>query len=129
MKKESVVAIIVKDNKILLCEKYPFDDTVTGWCLPGGKVEKGEQLVDALKREIKEEVGLIVTNVWFFTLQENKKFYINFFWCKVEGDIKLNTNELKSCKYFSIDELPDTLLPITKKVLLYNSELIFKFKG
>ncbi len=32
-----------------------------GWTLPGGLLEKGEQAADAVRREVEEETGLIIT--------------------------------------------------------------------
>lgn len=48
---------IVEDNagNILLVKTYH-----GGWVFPGGQVEVGENLMDALKREVKEESGIDV---------------------------------------------------------------------
>ena len=52
-----VGAVIVKDGKVLIV-KRGHEPRKGEWSLPGGRVELGETLVDALRREIREETGL-----------------------------------------------------------------------
>ena len=50
-----VAAIIIKDNKIFATQRG-YGEFKGGWEFPGGKVEAGESLENALVREIKEEL-------------------------------------------------------------------------
>ncbi|MGX5202563.1 8-oxo-dGTP diphosphatase MutT [Aliikangiella sp. IMCC44632] len=53
-----VAAVIIQNNHVLLA-KRPLDKHKGGyWEFPGGKVDPGETLIQALKREVKEEIDL-----------------------------------------------------------------------
>jgi 8-oxo-dGTP diphosphatase len=59
--KQVVAALIVKDDKILVCQRTKHQTMPLKWEFPGGKIEEGEQPRDALRRELEEELGIDAT--------------------------------------------------------------------
>ncbi|MBN2252133.1 MAG: NUDIX domain-containing protein [Kosmotogaceae bacterium] len=67
-----VRAVVMKDESVLLvrhehCDRPPF------WCFPGGLVEPDEDLLSAVKREIREETDLEVLPRSVVALQEFRR--------------------------------------------------------
>ncbi len=62
MKRRIAVRGVIEKNGKLLCVRNRLDkggQTANAfWCMPGGKLEPGESLVDGLKRELLEELGV-----------------------------------------------------------------------
>jgi 8-oxo-dGTP diphosphatase len=56
-----VAAIIVKDTSVLICQRKAGQQYAGKWEFPGGKVEPGEELRAALKRELQEELAINAT--------------------------------------------------------------------
>lgn len=55
-----IAAIIRRGDEILLVEQQGPNDPASSWALPGGRVEPGELLIDALAREVREATGIFV---------------------------------------------------------------------
>jgi nucleoside triphosphatase len=74
-----VVSVIQNDaGAYLICKKPETRGVFPGqWALPGGGIEEGEHMLDALCREIREEVGVEVTDIQplFFKDGEHPKLY------------------------------------------------------
>jgi 8-oxo-dGTP diphosphatase len=56
--KQVVAALILKNGKVLVCQRTRHQSMPLKWEFPGGKIEDGEQPRDALRRELEEELGI-----------------------------------------------------------------------
>jgi 8-oxo-dGTP diphosphatase len=59
--KTVVAAVIVRDSRLLICQRSRKGSFPMKWEFPGGKVEPGESLQAALVRELYEELGIRAT--------------------------------------------------------------------
>lgn len=103
-------AIIVKDNKVLLVRS----DKGGHWDIPGGRIHVGERPNDALKREVKEELGLDITpGAPFFadliraTLSPEVRYFIAFHAVLDDPNQQpsFNTDEVSEVMWLSKDDL------------------------
>ncbi|MEM1994494.1 MAG: NUDIX hydrolase [Nitrososphaerales archaeon] len=66
----AVGAVIKKDGRVLLVKRR-FEPSREKWSIPGGLVELGERVKDAVKREILEEVGLEIKLIKLIDVVDN----------------------------------------------------------
>jgi len=105
-----VAAVIRNENEIFAC-KRSYGEFKGGWEFPGGKVEVGESLEAALKREIKEELEIeISVNEFIKTVEyDYPDFHLSMdcYFCNItSGDIILNDHsDFKWVNKQNIDEL------------------------
>ncbi|MBX4215610.1 NUDIX hydrolase [Candidatus Parcubacteria bacterium] len=121
-------AIVHHNGKILLLqESERYKDGALGktFCVPGGRIEPGERLHDALLREVKEETGLIVrikrqlgVGEWNPVVGGEHWHIVGvFFECEADTDkVALSDDHaayewIEPAAYRSY-ELPDNLYPI-----------------
>lgn len=103
----AVIVAVLRDDRILLARnqrfKLPFYSVLAGF------VEPGESLEDCIRREIKEEVGITVKNIRYFGSQPwpfPDSLMVAFVADYAEGEIVVDTSELKDAAWFSKDNLP-----------------------
>ena len=100
-------AVIVDDEGRVLLLEHRFR-AGEAWGIPGGFIEKGEQPEEALRRELREEVGLELMEAeiaFARTLRKAKQIEI-IFRCRPQGDVGRKNVEIKSAEWFELDKLP-----------------------
>lgn len=99
------------------------------YCVPGGHIELGETIEDAIRREIKEETGLDIYDVEFALMQEfifdeafheKRHFIFLDFVCKTdasENKVVLNSESQEYVWVFSEESLKLSLEPYTRRLI------------
>ena len=114
----SAMCIIYDKDKGILLEKRTDNGM---WCVPGGAIELGETLEEALKREVKEETSLDIFNPKLFDVKAGVHMvYPNkdeVYYTDVVYEINEYAGELKPDEeseelvWTPIDKLPDNIMP------------------
>ena len=112
--------IFNNEGKVLLL-KHRFR-AGSGWGIPGGFLEVGEQPEEAMRRELREEIGLEVDHVESFTSRSFKKprQVEILFRCRADAEVKPLTIEVERAGWFSVGELPSGL-PNDQRAIIESS--------
>lgn len=121
----SVYAFFLKDNKILLGRRCNtgFQDGKYG--LPSGHAEEAETLREALRREMREEVGVELENVdiEFVHIMHRScgdHERVDFFFLVKKWNTEPQNMEPEKCDdltWFPVDELPDNIVDYVQVAL------------
>ena len=114
----AAMCIIYDKEKGILLEKRTDNGM---WCVPGGALELGETLEEALRREVKEETSLEIFNPKLFDVKagvhmvypnKDEVYYTDVVYeiNEYEGELKPD-EESRELVWTPIDKLPDNIMP------------------
>ena len=141
------VGAIVLNNKNRVFVGKRKDNPVDKWQMPQGGVNEGEKLIDAMKRELKEETGIknikilkeidgwseyelpenLLGKIWRgkYRGQKQKWFIVKFLGKDNEINLKTSNHEFIEWKWLDIESLPGVIVEFKKRVY---EELLPKIK-
>ncbi|KTC81479.1 NUDIX domain-containing protein [Legionella brunensis] len=109
-------ALVIKDDKVLLI-KHSY---ISGWYTIGGGVKRGETPVQAVQRELFEEVGIkCLTEPRLFNVyhssKEKRDDYIVFYLIENFAKEVMTSVEISDARWFDLQNLPEDISPATQR--------------
>ncbi|MES3011692.1 MAG: NUDIX domain-containing protein [Pseudomonadota bacterium] len=117
------VGVLVRPDGAFLLTSRPAGKVYAGyWEFPGGKLEAGETVADALRRELQEEIGITVGEVhpWQVELVDYPHALVRLNFCKVfdwQGALQMRENQSFAWQHLPVQVTP--VLPGTVPVLAW----------
>jgi 8-oxo-dGTP diphosphatase len=109
----SVAAIITNmDGKVLLLEHILRPGS--GWGIPGGFMNRGEQPEAAIRREISEETGLELENLKFLRVRTINRHIEMLFRAETGGTPQVLSREIKGFGWFAVEAMPEEMSGVQK---------------
>ena len=128
----AVGVLVAPDGRFLLTSRPPGKVYAGYWEFPGGKLEAGESVADALRRELQEEIGVTVGAVqpWREKLVDYPHALVRLNFCKVfdwSGD--LHMHEGQDFAWSSLPVQVSPVLPGTVPVLEWLADEAARSQG
>ncbi len=105
----AVVAILRKADTFLFVKRSDYLEAASGyWCPVSGRVEAGETQADALRREVREEVGLEVVAVKKVReIPSHDGLFVLHFWTTeiVAGEARICSHEATELRWVTVAEM------------------------
>ena len=130
------IIVLNKENKVFVGKRR--DNPINKWQMPQGGVDRGENLVNAMKRELKEETSIksieilkelegwteyelpdyLLGKIWRgkYRGQKQKWFIVRFLGKDEEINLKTAHPEFIEWQWLDIENLPSVIVHFKKKV-------------
>lgn len=103
-----VVGVLESCGRYLMIRRAA--DLLAGgtWCFPGGGIEAEESPAEAIVREVREEVGLVVTageRLWEWRREDGR---LVLYWWRIYtagGQVQLNAHEVQAARWMTEREI------------------------
>jgi len=123
---EVAVGVLLQDDGHFLLTSRPAGKVYAGyWEFPGGKVESGETVAQALRRELQEELGIEVLDIkpWRSAVVDYPHALVRLNFCKVRhwrGALQMREGQQAHWEQLPVRSVP--VLPGTVPVLRWLAE-------
>ncbi|HEX6261289.1 MAG TPA: NUDIX domain-containing protein [Actinomycetota bacterium] len=108
--RDAVVAVIRREERVLMVRRGPDAPMAGCWAPPGGRIEPGETQEEAVSREVREELGLEVRpveKVWECPTHDGG--YLLHWWLAEAsaGEIRPDPAEVSEARWILPEEFDD----------------------